>query len=321
MIDDLRGFLDALKEKGKLRTVENADWDLEIGTINELMAERQGPGLIFDHINGYPPGYRVATNLMHHRIGQKLAFGFPDGMSDLECVADWKDRWNKFVPVPPVEVKDGPIRENILTGDDIDIYKIPTPKWHTHDGGRYIGTGVITITRDPDEGWVNTGTYRVMIQDKKSVGVHVAQAHHGFMHIRKALDRNESIKIAISVGHHPAFLSAASMEFPYGYCEYDFVGALQGEPVQVIEGPYSGLPIPADSEIVLEGEIVPGEVKQEGPLGEWTGYYVGIPEEKPLIRVHSVLHRNDPIILGAPPVRPPAEHSVQTACASQLPLA
>ena len=85
MIDDLRGFLDALKEKGKLRTVENADWDLEIGTINELMAERQGPGLIFDHINGYPPGYRVATNLMHHRIGQKLAFGFPDEMSDLEC--------------------------------------------------------------------------------------------------------------------------------------------------------------------------------------------------------------------------------------------
>jgi 4-hydroxy-3-polyprenylbenzoate decarboxylase len=133
------------------------------------------------------------------------------------------------------------------------------------------------------------------------------------MHLRKAMDRNESLKIAISIGHHPAFLSAASMEFPYGYCEYDFVGALQGEPVQVIEGPYSGLPVPSDSEIVLEGEIVPGEEKKEGPFGEWTGYYASPPKPDPLIRVHSVLHRKDPIILGAPPVRPPAEHSVYRA--------
>jgi len=178
MANDLREFLDALDEKGKLRTVENADWDLEIGTINELMAERQGPGLVFDSIKGYPAGFRVATNLMHHRIGQKLAFGFPEEMSDLACVADWKERWNNFVPVPPVEVADGPIKENILTGEEIDIYKIPTPKWHTHDGGRYIGTGVITITRDPDEGWVNFGTYRVMIQDKTTLAFYASPGKH-----------------------------------------------------------------------------------------------------------------------------------------------
>ncbi len=82
MIDDLRGFLDALDERGKIKKVSNADWDLEIGTINELMAERQGPGLIFDNIKDYPQGFRVATNLMHHEVGQKLAFGFAEEMTD-----------------------------------------------------------------------------------------------------------------------------------------------------------------------------------------------------------------------------------------------
>ena len=87
MIDDLRSFLNALEERGKLRAVNNADWDLEIGTINELMAERQGPALLFDNIKGYPQGFRVATNLMHHRVGQKLTFGFPASYCKL---LDWE---------------------------------------------------------------------------------------------------------------------------------------------------------------------------------------------------------------------------------------
>ena len=97
MINDLRDFLDALKERGKLETVKGADWDLEIGTINELMAERQGPGLVFDEIKGYPKGFRVATNLMHHEIGQRMAFGFPEDLTKLECVAQWKEKWNRLL--------------------------------------------------------------------------------------------------------------------------------------------------------------------------------------------------------------------------------
>jgi 4-hydroxy-3-polyprenylbenzoate decarboxylase len=77
-----------------------------------------------------------------------------------------------------VIVKNGPIKENALTGDEIDIYKVPTPKWHTHDGGRYIGTGVVTITRDPKDGWVNCGTYRVMIQDKTTLAFYVSTGKH-----------------------------------------------------------------------------------------------------------------------------------------------
>ena len=136
MIDDLRDFLRILEERGKLKTLNNAHWDLEIGTINELMAERQGPALVFDNITDYPEGFRVATNLLHHRAGQKLAFDFPEESTDVECVREWKDMWNKFQPVPPVIVEDAPIKDNILKGSDVDVLRriAPHPLCLDRDG-------------------------------------------------------------------------------------------------------------------------------------------------------------------------------------------
>ncbi len=311
---DLRLWIEEAEKLGEVRHVEGAHWTHEMGAITELASQMDPmPAVLFDKIQEYPAGYRVLTNALASVGRVALTFGMPTDLSNLEFVKEWRKRAGSFKPIPPVTVKDGPILENVKEGKDVNLFEFPTPKWHEHDGGRYIGTGDMVITRDPEEDWINIGTYRVMIQDEQSVGVHIALAHHGAMHIRKAFERNESLKVAISVGHHPAFLSVGSMEFPYGYCEYDFVGALQGEPINVIEGPYSGLPIPAESEIVLEGEIVPGQTKFEGPFGEWTGYYASPPKADPLIKIHSVLYRNDPIILGAPPVRPPAEHSVYRA--------
>lgn len=311
---DLRLWIEEAEKLGEVRHVEDAHWRHEMGAITELASQMDPmPAVLFDKIQEYPAGYRVLTNALASVSRVALTFGMPTDLSNLEFVKEWRKRAGSFKPIPPVTVKDGPVLENVMEGKDVNLLEFPTPKWHEHDGGRYIGTGDMVITRDPETDWINIGTYRVMIQDEQSVGVHIALAHHGAMHIRKAFERNESLKVAISVGHHPAFLSVGSMEFPHGYCEYDFVGALQGEPIKVIEGPYSGLPIPAESEIVLEGEIVPGQTKFEGPFGEWTGYYASPPKADPLIKIHSVLYRNDPIILGAPPVRPPAEHSVYRA--------
>ena len=141
MFDDLRGFIQALDERGLIKKVEGVDWDLEMGVITEIMAERQKLALLFDKIKGYPEGYRVANGMYLTTIAQKLAFGIPEELSDVEVVRWWKDKWNEFKPVPPVEVKSGPVSENILTGDEIDILKFPVPKWQELDGGRYIGTG------------------------------------------------------------------------------------------------------------------------------------------------------------------------------------
>jgi 4-hydroxy-3-polyprenylbenzoate decarboxylase len=307
MANDLRSFLKALEEKGKVRVVKGADWDLEIGTVNELMAERQGPALIFDHIKDYPPGFRVATNLLHHKAGQKLAFGFSEEMTDLECVASWKDLWNKYKPIKPAIVKDGPIKENILTKKDIDIYKFPTPKWHTHDGGRYIGTGVVTITQDPEEGWINLGTYRVMIQDKSTLAFYASPGKHATIMREKYWAMGKPCPVAMCFGQDPLLFALSTISLPWGVSEYEMAGYIRGEGIKVILDPETNLPIPASAEIVVCGFSPPPEEdsRAEGPFGEWQGYYASGTRNEPVVHIKTLYYRNNPILFGQPPVKPP----------------
>ena len=131
-------------------------------------------------------------------------------------------------------VRDGPVLENIQRGKDVNILSFPTPRWFELDGGRYIGTGSVNITHDPEEGWTNLGTARVMIHDENTVGFYIAPGRHGRIHRDKAFARGEPFKVAISVGHDPLIFLAGALEVPYGVCEYDFIGGIQGEPVDVI---------------------------------------------------------------------------------------
>src|SRR5215475_13320524 len=134
-----------------------------------------------------------------------------------------------------------------LHGDDLDITRFPAPKWHEPDGGRYIGTGSFNVSRDPDEGWINCGTYRVMIHDATTAGFYISPGKHG----RQMRDKYQAR------GEPMPFLMACS-EVPYGVSEYEIVGGMRGKPVEVIRAPVTGLPIPANAEIVLEGFVAPG---------------------------------------------------------------
>ena len=307
--DSLREFIDAVKELGELKEVENADWNLEIGAITELMAERKGPALLFDRIKDYPAGYRVLSNAFTTLGRTALVHGLPSELTPIDTLKAWRERIRDFKPVPPVEVKDGPVRENILLGKDIDLLRFPTPKWHEHDGGRYIGTGCCIITRDPDEGWVNLGTYRGMLQKSNRLTLKINLGKHGRIMMDKYHTRGESCPIAVVVGQDPAlFAAAADMAIPSGVSEYEFAGWMRGEPIEVVKGEVTDLPIPATAEIVIEGEIPPPpfEPLPEGPFGEWTGYTAEFTQGvHPTMTVKSILHRNDPIILGVPPLKPP----------------
>jgi 4-hydroxy-3-polyprenylbenzoate decarboxylase len=304
---DLRAFIAALEEAGELRTVRGADWDLEIGTISELDYEREGPALLFDEIKGYPSGYRILTNAMDTFPRALLALDLPRHL-DMDAAIDAYDQIiASYRPVPPVEVETGPICENIFREDAIDLWKFPTPLWHEHDGGRYLGTGCMVIMRDPDSGDVNFGAYRVMVQDERTAGLYITPNHTGAIIERKYWARGESCPVAVACGEEPvSFLGAA----PYlgekrGLFKYELVGHVRGEPVEVVREQVTGLPIPATAEIVLAGEVPPPEVeaRDEGPFGEWTGYYASGTRPEPVIRVHALYHRNDPIILGMPPVK------------------
>jgi len=307
---DLRGWMTEVEKMGELRLLRGADWDLEIGAITECVhREKNGPTVLFDEVKGYPKGFRLLVNSMGTMKRLALTLDLPSDLSPMGLVEAIKNKMKGLTLIPPKLVDRGPVFENVHQGEDVNVLIFPTPKWNERDGGRYIGTGGVDITRDPDEGWVNLGTYRVMVHDRTTLAFYISPGKHGRIHREKYFSKGEPCKVAICLGQDPLILVAGSMEVPYGVPEYDFVGGMKGRPVDVVKGPYTGLPIPADAEIVMEGESFPVETKVEGPFGEFTGYYASSARPEPFIKVKTVLHRNDPILLCSPPGKPPYENA------------
>jgi 4-hydroxy-3-polyprenylbenzoate decarboxylase len=302
---DLREFIAALERIGEVQTVEGADWDLEIGTIAELNYERLGPAMLFDAIRGYPRGYRILTNAMDNLRRALLAIDLPVDLDMDQALDEYEKKIASYRPVPPVEVKDAPVFENAFHAEKIDLWKFPTPRWHEGDGGRYLGTGCVVVMRDPDSGTAHFGCYRVMVQDGRTAGLYITPNKTGAIIRRKYWERGESCPVAVSFGQEPVlFLGAATfLGQKRGLPKYEFVGHIRGAPVEVVREETTGLPVPAAAEIVIAGESPPPEeeARDEGPFGEWTGYYASGTRPEPVIRVKALYHRDDPIILGMPP--------------------
>lgn len=313
IFQDLREYIKACQNINELKGVSGANWDLEIGILTEAMAEKRGAALLFDEIKGYPRGYRVFSNGFSSFQRTAMVFGLPTELRGIDLLNAWRAKAKDFAPVPPVEVKTGPVVENVKTDKSINLWQFPAPRWHAKDGGRYLGTGSAVITKDPDTGRINLGTYRCMIQSENTISVKLNKGKHGRIAMEKYHKKGQSCPVAISMGHEPSIFAVAQAPLPPEVDEYGYAGWLRGLPVEVIKSENAGLLIPAFAEIVLEGEIPPidpSKLPEEGPFGEWPGYYsdttVG---EVPLMTVHRVLYRNDPIILGVPPMKPPAPYS------------
>lgn len=308
MYQDLREFIDDVQKLAELRNIDRADPHLEIGAITEVAASSSlCPMLLFDNITGYPPGYRIVTNLLHTPRRLVLALGLPLDLRGMPLVKAWKEKLLSLGQIASVEVAGGPVKENVISGEDVDIFALPIPKYHELDGGRYLGTGAVIIVRDPDDGWVNLGVYRLQVHDRSTLGLFAVANRHGRLIWQKYWSRGESCPAAVCTGMDPTlFLAAALPGVGYGISEYDVAGWLRGQPVQVIRGELTNLPVPATAEIVLEGEIPPLEVESrvEGPFGEATGYYGSGARVEPVIRVKRIMHRNNPILHGAPPMKP-----------------
>jgi UbiD family decarboxylase len=304
---DLREWLRAIEQRGELKKLDGVDWNLEIGVLTELFAERKGPALLFDEIAGYPKGHRVLSNALVSDRRFAFTLGVDEQAAPLALVRELKDKLRSVKPVPLTEVKSGPVLENTAEGKDIDLFLFPSPKWHEHDGGRYIGTGDIVIVRDPDTGAINAAPYRVQVHEKNLGGLYMAPGNQGRAICQKFWSKGKACPIAVVVGGHPLIWAAGSMKLPPGASELEMAGALAGESLKVIKGANTGLPIPAEAEIVLEGECPPVTARShpEAPFGEFTGYYTWTDERGPVIEVKRITWRNDPILLGAPPMRPP----------------
>jgi 4-hydroxy-3-polyprenylbenzoate decarboxylase len=194
-----------------------------------------------------------------------------------------------------------------MRGDEVDLLKFPTPLWHPEDGGPYIGTGCGIITRGRDDGIVNMGAYRVQVHDRNRTGLYISPGKHGRLHRDGYFNNGEDMPAVILAGLDPLQFMASGLEIPNGVSELEWVGGVTGTPIRCITGEFTGLPIPADAEIAIEGFLRHDVVAKEGPFGEWTGYYASSARDEPVFEVSAVYYRNNPIILGCPPEKPPYE--------------
>jgi UbiD family decarboxylase len=309
---DLRGFIEAADALGCLRRIDGVDPEFELGGITEVAAgTAECPALLFDKVKGHAPGFRVFTNATVSAERAALALGIDPHLPPLEALKEWKSRRASLKPIPPVPAQRAPFLENSARGGEVDLGIFPAPLWHRGDGGRFIGSGSIVVMRDPDTGWINASIYRVQLHGPARVTVQFDHGgRHGALIARKYWARGEACPVAVVNGPDPALFVAGFEYLPEGASEYDFAGAIKGRPLEIIETPVTRLPVPANAEFVFEGALLPmsEETLPEGPFGEFTGYYAAEKRPAPVMRVDAVHWRNDPILLGSPPMKPPRFH-------------
>ena len=306
---DLRSFVELVKKIGEYKEIQGADWKREIGALTEATSEfvLEPPMLMFNKIKGYPEGFRVVSLFAGSRRRAALAMGLPTDKTKLELVRLVTQKIKAAKPIPPRVVNDGPVMENVMKEGEVDILKFPSLHYHTHDGGRYIGTGDSLINMDPESGYVNFGTYRMQVHGPDRLGIWMSPGQQGREICQRYWKQGKACPVAAIFGGDPLVFHASHVKHAWGKSELEFAGGMRGQPIDVINGPLTGLPIPAYSEVAIEGEIPPPEEEShdEGPFGEWPGYYSGgtrgTGEKQPVIRIKAIYYRNDPILINQAP--------------------
>jgi 4-hydroxy-3-polyprenylbenzoate decarboxylase len=298
---DQREWIAALEDAGEVVRVKvPVDPRGELAAICRRVLNAQGPALLFENVAGHERGW--CTTLFTGSLGtasrMALALGRPKETSRRELADIVRRALN--APVPPAVVSRGPVKENIRRGDGVDLGQIPVPLWHPRDGGRYINTMCAVVTRDPDTGFLNVGTYRGMLVDQRRISVLLILGQHWGEHFVKYAERGQEMPVAVVYGWDPVMDICAGSPIPRNVSEYDVMGALRGAPAPLVKCETSDILVPASAEIVVEGFVSsdPSTFEMEGPFGEYPGAY-GEPRRRPVIRVECVTHRNDPVYRGS----------------------
>ncbi|MGB2693271.1 MAG: UbiD family decarboxylase [Thermodesulfobacteriota bacterium] len=302
-LKDLREYLKVLNNLNELQEIDvEVDWNLEIGAIIRRAYDLRAPAPLFNNIKDIEKGFRVLggsaglsakSGLKFARIAASL--GFDPHTSPHEIVSTIADAVSKE-GIPPKVVDSGACHENILTGDDVSLFRFPAPYIHHGDGGRYINTWGTVIVDTPDKSWTNWSINRIMLLDKnRMTGLIPHQQHLGIINKMWA-DKGEPTPFALALGAPPAVPFFSGMPIPENQSEVDVMGALYGEGVKVVKCKTVDLSVPANTEIVIEGTISNVETAEEGPMGEFAGYMGDHDTPQPIYNVSAITFRNEPIL-------------------------
>src|SRR5712692_6550564 len=237
-IRDLREWLDRVDAIGELvRVRQPVDWNEEMGAITYLVAKQDpAPAVLFEQVRGYensPVGARSLWNLLGPSFKRiALTMEEPTDLPRLELIRRVKEKMGNRIPPREVSASDAPVFENSKLGAEVDLSQLPIPKHWPLDGGRYAGTADCVITRDPDNGYLNLGTYRMMLQGDREVGLYLSPGKDARLHITRYWQRGEPVKVAAAWGVDPLFMVVGSQTFPKNVSEYEFAGGIKGEPIR-----------------------------------------------------------------------------------------
>lgn len=303
----LRDYIELLQEKApeELMIGEKlVDSKLEATTLlRKLELEGRYPMVIFNNvknINGKKSSFPLTFNTFASRKKLALAIDLEPDQWKMELPFALIERYSKEIPPEAINKNKAPVKEVIKTGDEVDLLDYPIPVHHAKDGGPYILGGSV-VTRDEKTRHYNIALIRLHVKGKNKTVIHAEPHHHSGMIIRSYIKAGKPCPFVIVIGHHPAFYLGSQWEGPYGRREYDIIGGAMQEPLRIVPSETWGedFMVPADAEMIMEGEVLPDEVDTEGPIGEHTRYYKSIRGGKiekttdPVTKITAITHRKD----------------------------
>ena len=320
-MENIRDFLTLLEKHGDLTKIDaEVSAELEITEITKRTIRANGPALMFENVSGYD--MPVVINLFgsHQRMAWAL------GVDDVQKISDRVTKILGIAQNPPDGIKQklstlgdlagiartqpklvnsAPCQELVFTDEHINLDSLPVLKCWPKDAGKFI-TLPLVVTKDPKTGRRNVGTYRMQVFDKKTLGMHWQTHKVGAKHFREGERRkDERLEVAVALGGDPTTIWTGSMPLPPDMDEFAVSGVLRQKPVRLVKCKTVDLEVPAESEIVIEGFVVPGENKTEGPFGDHTGFY-SEADLYPVMHLTAITRRSDAIypttVVGQPPM-------------------
>ena len=319
---NLREFIDFLESQNELHYIDvSVNRDLEISEITDRAVKSGGPALYFRNVEGF--SIPIVTNLFgtHQRMAWALGvessedltqkvrdiLGIvktpPESLFDkLKILKDMAD----LAKTQPKTISSGPCQEVVKMGLEADLNSLPHLKCWPDDGGRFI-TLPLVISRDPKSGKRNVGTYRMQVYDSHTAGMHWQSHKVGASHYRTGeLQNLEKLEVAVALGADPTTMWTGALPLPPDMDEIAVSGVISNSSVQMVKCKTIDLEVPAHAEMLLEGYVVPGELREEGPCGDHTVYY-SLEDDYPVFHLTAITHKKDPIYPATVVGRPPSE--------------
>ena len=293
----MRGFLARLEKMGELvRFEKQVDPETNMAAVEWKTYDQLGKGSLFTNIKGHN-GWQACSQILTDRRKWAAALS----LTEEEFLPALARRLQTTIEAVVVDAKDAPVKEVIRTGDDVDLGEIPAMITSENDGGRFIASGM-AIIKDPETGIRNMSIHRQQITGKDKTGFIMIPRQARRIYDKYAA-RGEAMPAAVVIGAHPAIVFSSAFTTTFGVDELAIAGGLLGDPVRLVKCETIDLEVPADAEIVLEGEILQDHTEPEGPFGEVPGTYceAGVSE---VFRVKAITRRRMPIFYalhcGAP---------------------